>query len=149
MGKHDFFVGTLTCPRCQAVSEPNSRTAIETRIRDMPTFENLKAGMALEVPTDLAVMRRRDYICLRAPNPREPVRVIAFWCCTHCLWQDNWAEVTVDKGVIQSVLAVPASRETVERVNFISGQVYLLVPSVAELTEIDDAEVLRRLRKLP
>lgn len=125
----DYFVGALECPSCGAVSEPDGRTYIQTRLRDDPEGAYLGVGDALELPSDIGAC---EYEVLREPTAGEPVHIGEVWCCPSCGAGQRWAEVVIAEGRIRSLRAVDLV-EALPRLHAVCFDVVYLVQEATGL----------------
>jgi rubredoxin len=144
--KFDYFVAHLTCPNCGAVSPADQSTNMVTAIRDEPELAWLGVGDALHVRPE--AMNDRGYLTIRAPRTGEPIRILQTWECPSCGQGFNWAEVVVRDDVIESIQAVPLTRETLERAHFIDDEAIgvaavLIGQSYADLVNEDVVQILK------
>jgi hypothetical protein len=142
----DLFVAELRCPRCGHVSAADDATNMQTKIRDDPERVWLGVGSALEI--DPATVPDAGYYLVQPPG--DTIRILETWACPTCDFYPNWAEIVVRGGRIERITAVPLDRETLDRVHFITEDVYGLAADVANREHPDIArdEVVALLRQL-
>jgi hypothetical protein len=120
MMAYDLFVAELRCPRCGHVSASDDATNMTTKIRDEPERAWLGVGSALEI--DPATVPDSRYYLVQPPG--DTIRILDTWACPTCDFYPNWAEIVIRGGRIESITAVPLDREAIERVHFITEDVY-------------------------
>ncbi len=126
----DYFVGNLKCPVCEALSEADESTNIQTYIRDEPDLTHLGVGYPVEINTES--MEDKHYLTIKLPQPGEKIRILDIWECSTCNHPFNWAEIVVLDGIINRIMAVSLNREVFEQANFISKE---CVSVVSDLTD--------------
>lgn len=148
----DWFVASLQCPACGAVSSPTSATNMVTHVRDDANGSELSVGSeldALDLRTDDILSS--SYQLVSAPAPGEPIRLLDMWRCPSCGRSDNWALVTISGNRITEIKAVILDRVMLERANFISDQCFILAAQLSDIPATDlisgnasSVDVLRR-----
>jgi hypothetical protein len=142
----DFFVAELRCPRCGNVSAADGATNMQTKIRDEPELAFLGVGSAFEC--DPATIPDAGYYPVQPPG--DTIRIVDTWACPACDFYPNWAEIVVRDGRIESITAVPLNRETLDRVHFITEDVYDIAADLAgrKYPDVAADEVVPLLRQL-
>lgn len=142
----DLFVAALRCPRCGHVSAADDSTEMQTKIRDDPERAWLGVGSALEI--DPATVPDAGYYLVQPPG--DTIRIIETWACPTCDFYPNWAEIVVHGGRIESITTVPLDRETLDRVHFVTEDVYDVAADLAgrKYPDIARGEIVPILRQL-
>ena len=110
-----YFVAPMRCPECGGVSPADTTTSMSNQLSAEPAGEVLRVGDRADfVEADF----ESTFLPLRKPAAGEPIHVLHEWWCPSC-GKQNWAEVVFDKGVVDSITAVPFDREAVARAHYI------------------------------
>jgi hypothetical protein len=142
----DYFVAALRCPVCGQVSPADESTNMQTKIRDQPELAYLGVGHPLHIRPEQ--MQQSGYLTVRWPQPGEAVRILETWECPSCGTTFNWAEIVVADGAIASITEAVLSRETLERIHFISDDAMYVAADLAGVpfTDIVGADAVQILR---
>ena len=131
--KINFFVGRLRCPACGTVSEPNSRTDMQTYLTEGRGLAELGVGHPLVLPDDV---EDYGYIRLRDSAADEAVRLAETWTCPSCSTRNLWAVVVIHQGRIQHVEAIDLHQDL--------ASLHLVGQDAMDHLDPDDIETLRQ-----
>src|SRR5690242_11010843 len=111
---HDYFIATLRCPKCNAVSGADSSTNMQTHIRDDASGIEIGVGFHLE----LLEVRDQDivssgYLSTGRTATDGRVRLLETWRCPACSYE-NWARVTISATEVVAIEPVVLDRPTLE-----------------------------------
>lgn len=121
MSVFDYFVGTLKCSICKNISDSNSSTNMQTKIRENPNYEELGVGRSLQI--NQYAIDRGNYTVLRWPAQNENIVILDMWECQFCdKGGRNWAKIIVQNGVISEVFSVEKTQQVVNHSHFISDE---------------------------
>lgn len=134
----DWFVSSLRCPACGAVSPPTSVTNMQTHLRDDADGSELAVGATFD-PLDLRVgdILSSGYQLVSEPATGDPIRLLEVWRCPSCGNGDNWALITITGTRITAIEAVTLDRAMLERAHFISDQCFVLAAQLSEVPAVD------------
>lgn len=114
----DYFQTDLRCPRCGIVTRA-SDVEIPTTIRKHPELANLRVGDAIG-PLDPSNYQ------LVNPVSSDRVRIVEDWACKgECHFWPLWAEITIDGGVIVSIMPVEMEPALLARANYLNSEAKL------------------------
>ncbi|HLP87924.1 MAG TPA: hypothetical protein VK184_04870 [Nostocaceae cyanobacterium] len=133
----DYFVASLQCPVCGAVSEADESTNMQTHMRKNPELAYLGVGHPLEIEPKF--MRRCGYLTIQPPQPGQEIRILETWECPSCDAPYNWAEIVVLNDVIKGIVAVEFNRTVFEQAHYVSVE---CVSIAAELTGRSCSDVI-------
>ncbi|HLP87925.1 MAG TPA: hypothetical protein VK184_04875 [Nostocaceae cyanobacterium] len=116
----DYFVASLQCPVCGAVSEADESTNMQTHIQKNPELAYLGVGHTLEFEPKF--MENCGYLTIQPSQPDQEIRILQTWECSSCGDPYNWAEVVVLNNVIKEIVAVEINRTVFEQAHYISDE---------------------------
>ena len=149
MGMFDYFVGKLKCPVCSKISNADSSTGMQTKIRKKPQLEELSVGEPLVVSFE--DMKNAGYYKISLPQTNEQICILDMWECPFCGSPRNWAKIVINDEVIQEISSVSKTKEVLENAHFLSDEcVYdLEVLTNIPFQELIQADLLKIIRENP
>ena len=107
-----YLLAQLTCPHCDTVNDPGE---IHTRIAGLETGQVVRVGDPVHITLESLASTHH---LLRMPESTERVSILDEWVCSSCRLQ-NWAEVIIRDGVLESIVPVPLDADSLARAHFI------------------------------
>jgi rubredoxin len=120
---YDYFVASLACPVCGAVSPPDSSTNMQTHLRDDADGRELGVGFELD-PLEVRAedIAGSDYLPIVPPPSDGTATLLDSWECPSCGASDLWAAIELRDGRIAAISAVELTRATLDRAHFIAEE---------------------------
>lgn len=134
---YDYFVATLECPHCGAVSAADSSTNMQTHLRDDAS------GIEIGIGFHLAPLEVRDqdilssgYLAAGPPSADGRTRLLETWRCPAC-GRENWGRVTLAGVEVVAIESVVLDHTTLENSQFISDGCYILASQLSGIPARD------------
>ncbi|KAB8141586.1 hypothetical protein F8S13_17740 [Chloroflexia bacterium SDU3-3] len=116
----DSFAAELRCPTCQTIASGDMLALMQTRIQADPSGRLLYVGDRVDVAPGGPA--NNGYLAVRPAQAHTAMHLLEVWTCGRCASGPNWAEVVIERGLIQSITAVPLSRATLDQINYITDE---------------------------
>ena len=135
----EWFVAPMRCPICGQTAPPDSSTNMATKITRGGELSYIRVGDDTGVPDDM--IESGGYLPVNPYTPGEPVSLVEMWECPSCGASENWGEVKLRGGVVESIEAVVLDNALLDRIHFISGQIRWVYDKLTGLPLYVDGEL--------
>lgn len=129
--QYDFFEANLPSIISNGTKTSEVYVVMPTLIQCDPQGTYLRIGDHLDIK--LYRDNRIGYLTIRSPANPLFIRLLELWTCEEFGPTLNWAEIVIENNIIISIVTVPLTIETLERVNYINEELIFYYETITGL----------------
>lgn len=118
MPTFDYFVSSMKCHKCGAISSADESTNMQTKICLHQKAFLYGVNSILDI--DIGNIEESGYLCIWEPTSQVSFTLLDTWECSNCDESFNWALITIENKVIKSIAEIRLTDEVAQRANYIS-----------------------------